>query len=152
MCKHCWGDTESEHHKDWIRGGVDADHGEAEVNYKPKKKKPGASKKKYPGCPGNEGKAHVYVWTTEKNEEDLFFRYYGFYRSEYKICAGCGHKDASRLSEKYLARKEKMFRKEPRKRYFRYYAWEYSDEEYQAYRRKHISMYGWTKAALGEYW
>lgn len=45
MCKHCWGD-EPLHHKDYIRGGVDPEDFEKEVNYRPKKKKKNCKRSK----------------------------------------------------------------------------------------------------------
>lgn len=165
MCSHCW-DEGGPHHKDFIRGAVEPDDFEKEVNYKPKaKKSKSVSKRNYPGCPGNEGKAHVYVWTTEYEVKDFFYDYYGFYKNQSRICAGCGKKNGSKPSDPYMRRKNRewdkryggeynMERGKPLSRYrrgpsFSWWSWESYDEEFTTKRREYIKRYGWTHYIYG---
>jgi len=162
MCKHCWDDTETDHHKDFIRGGVPIDDFEKEVNYQKniKKKNKKTREKSRPGCPGNEYKAHVYVWTTEYESNDFFSDYYGFPRTQHRICAGCGKSNGSKPSDEYMKIKERKWAKlaipekgipVSRWRYrsrhslvtFKYWSWEYDDEDYRKARREFIDLHGW---------
>lgn len=63
------------------------------------------------GCPANDNKSHVWVWTTEREPTDLFFKHFGFHKKESKVCCGCGKVDKTRETETYLRRKERVYRK-----------------------------------------
>lgn len=142
MCKHCWDWNEGVHHKDWVRGYEEPEDFEKEVNYKPKKKDKAGPKKK-PGCPGNEGKSHVYVYTTEYNIEDLFFLYFGFHKTEKRICAGCGKSGyKTRVTERY----RKKFKSTNR--------WggaESRHEGYREFRRRWLVQRGYTNEWYGNW-
>lgn len=103
MCKHCWDDTESVHHKDFIRGWSDDGFDET-----PHKKKSKGKPKKKRGCPENNYKEHVYVWVPAPRiydwldgVDDDFFKRRGFYRSEVEVCCGCGNRRRSRYTEEF---------------------------------------------------
>lgn len=101
MCKHCWDDEPGEHHKDFIRGGVkieDFDDEPMRERTAGKSRRKARVRKTPSGCPGNDFKAHVYIWTTEQNEEDSFFKFYGYHRFEKKVCCGCEKKTYGRRS------------------------------------------------------
>ena len=166
MCKHCWDDTETDHHKDFIRGGVPIDDFEKEVNYQKNIKKKNKKSKTRPGCPGNEYKAHIYVWTTETAFRDFFYDYYGFSKTQHRVCVGCGKHNGSKPSDEYLKVKERRWAKlatpengvpVSRWRYrrnrhlvvFKYWSWENYDEDYRKARREYIDRNGWPSYLYG---
>jgi len=63
------------------------------------------------GCEANNNKAHVWVWTTEKEITDIFFKHFGFHKKESRVCCGCGKVDKTRETEEYMKRKERAWRK-----------------------------------------
>lgn len=63
----------------------DGGHEEAPHRKKKGKKRP----PKKSGCPGNDGRAHIYVWTTETAYDDWWTRHWGLGRYEYYVCCGC---------------------------------------------------------------
>lgn len=163
MCDCC----SSKSHKDFIRGGVEADDFDKEVNYQTRIKGRGfkgrKKEKTRPGCPENNYGPHIYVWTTEFEEEDLFFKHYGYHKREREFCAGCGkRRHGSRVTERYeKVRKrkyEKMYgdgtnvprgtprprRRGDRKPTYKYWSWEKYDEAFvtkvEAHNAKH---HGW---------
>ena len=143
MCSGCYSDPAWDEIHYRRQGAVGVEDFYKEVNYTKKSKKKNV--KKYPGCPGNEGKAHIYVWTTEFNGKSLFFDFYGFHKFEKKICAGCGHKDRSRRTEEYNRRNEKVFAKrEPRRHSsIRWFSFEDYDDEYREKRSAYTKRWGW---------
>jgi hypothetical protein len=68
------------------------------------------------GCPGNDGKAHVYVWTSENEETGTyrspwsdriiksFYAKHGYHRMEAKTCVGCGKVAKKRYTEEFQKR------------------------------------------------
>lgn len=101
------------------------------------------------GCPANDFKGHVWVWTSEREVTDIFFKHFGFHKRESRICCGCGKVSKTRESEEYMRRKEHAWRKrtggefnvkrgEPVSRYRRWgrsfyaFSWEMDDPEYKA--------------------
>ena len=152
MCKHCW-DEGGPHHKDFIRGGVDPEDFEKEVNYHPKQKK-SKKAKKYPGCPGNDKGPHIYVWTTEHNKSTLFLDYFGFHRYEQKVCCGCGHMDRRRKTPEYEERNAKEKDKAVRRgeRVWKYWSFEDFDEGYREKRSRYIRQRGWDDYVYGWPW
>jgi len=146
---HGWDKGEKPNHADFIHGGVPIEDFDEDVRIgHPKRRKKKVKRKNYPGCPANNRKGHVWVWTEEfERENTLCYRYFGFHEYERKVCCGCGHRDASRRSEAYRARKEKMWAKY-RRSYSRYrwWTWESYDEGYQAYRKDYIAKHGFTNA------
>lgn len=117
-------------HRDFTQGAVGIEDFDDTIKHVKKAAPKKPVKKK--GCPGNDFNAHVYVWAKEARDapwlgEDTFFKFYGFYKYEYKICAGCGRRDKCRLSEEYT----KRFKREGK------YAYEEKkDPEFQAYERE----------------
>lgn len=91
-------------HKQFTQGGVGLDDFVDTIKHV-KKADPKKHVKKR-GCPGNDYKAHVYVWVPEvdtspwKSDRE-FFDFYGFHKYEYKICAGCEKRTNFRLTEEY---------------------------------------------------
>lgn len=154
MCKHCWDGYNFPNHSDFIRGGVEASDFDDEVRYRRPNsgRRYGRSPKRRRdtrGCPANEGKGHVYVWTSEREVTDIFFKHFGFHKKESKVCAGCGVVSKTRETEEYMKRKERAWRKrtggefnirrgEPVSRYRRWgntfwgFNWEMLDPEYKA--------------------
>lgn len=112
MCWDCNNNKGGDPYKNYRRGGVDPEDFEKEVNYRPKKKTP-KPKKKHFGCPKNDGKAHVYVWTTEFEETGMyspwwmtervpsFYKEHGFHQYERLICVGCGQQKKMRYTEEF---------------------------------------------------
>jgi hypothetical protein len=137
---HGWSD-EPDTHADFIHGGVDIDDFDDVIRHRKKAKK--VRPKKKPGCPGNEGKAHIYVWTTEFNFEDCFFKFFGFHKYEKKFCAGCNKKAyATRKTEQYI----KKFNDSTR--------WgspEYRHEGYKEYVTRWRVQRGWTRELYGNF-
>lgn len=150
MCKHCWGDDRSVHHKDWIRGWADDGYEETRHRASAKSK----TKKKYPGCPGNDRGPHVYVWTTEKNHDSLFFDFYGFHKYEKMVCAGCGNVNKIATTEEYRKRNDKFKERRVRRgeRVWKWIAFEDYDEEYREKRRRYISRNGYTNYLYSTLW
>jgi hypothetical protein len=76
-------------------------------------KKKRSKKPKKVGCPGNEGKGHVYVWTTEfeptgwqfswagNKKYPSFHAKNGYHRMERKVCAGCNKGGGYRYTDMY---------------------------------------------------
>lgn len=173
MCWDCWGNKGGDPYKIFTQGGVDVEDFEEEFRHTPsrKYKKKNKRKKAKPGCVGNDGKAHVYVWTTERNVEDLFFRFYGFHKYEKKVCIGCGRRDGTQLTERYIKIKDRRYNKltkggefnvkrgEPVPRGWRYrpnrfpsyglYSWETYDEDYKSYRAAYIKEHGYNERVHG---
>lgn len=130
-------------YRDFKDGAVDEEYGEVEVNYTPRRKNKKVHKKK-PGCPANEGKSHIYIYTTEFNMEDVFFKYYGFHKWEHSVCCGCGKKARkSRKTERY----EKKFGNKMRQH--RWTDAEYEDEGYAEFRKKWVVQRGCTPELYG---
>lgn len=169
MCWDCNYNDKGDPYKNFTRGGVEVSDFEDEIPYRhPPRKSKKKGNKKYPGCEGNDGKAHVYVWTSETMPTDyLFYRYFGFHRTEWKICVGCGKRNGTRKTEQYEARKEREYNKrykpvikrgEPVSRRYRrggyvpsskYYQWEQHNEGYVAYRKEYIKKYGFNSKVWG---
>ena len=155
MCKSCYSDPAWDEIRYRRQGMVDVDDFDEEPRYrKPgtgtrwayKKKKARGAKR---GCPENNGKGHVWVWTSEREVTDIFYKHFGFHKKESKICCGCGYRAKSRETEEYMRRKERAWRKltggefdvprgEPIERYrwrgkrFWAFEWEMDDPAYKA--------------------
>ncbi|SRR6266540_2350361 len=90
---HGWSD-EPDKHADAVRGGVEISDFDDEVKRAPSKKTKPKPKR---GCPGNDFKAHVYVWQTETRYHSKWSPQ-GFmvqdktrpYTVDLNICCGCG--------------------------------------------------------------
>lgn len=81
----------------------------------PRRKASGKKKarSKRAGCPGNEGKAHVYVWTSEGEYTGMvrnpytgkvyesFYKKNGYFQYERKTCVGCGKVAKTRNTEQF---------------------------------------------------
>lgn len=106
LCRMAPAEVERQYRR---QGAVDENDFE-EVNYHPKKKdKPPRVR----GCPGNDHKEHVYIWTTELEptgwytvswSEDIkptFHERHGFYRQEARVCVGCGRVSKRRYTEEF---------------------------------------------------
>lgn len=75
------------------------DHGDGYIETPHKKKSKGKPRKKAKGCPGNDGKAHVYIWVLAAYADEFlptpwwekYFRLTDSYYYEYerKVCCGC---------------------------------------------------------------
>ena len=107
---HGWS-REPDTHADFQHNGVDVDDFFIDM---PHRKKSTKKSKRFRGCPANDGKAHVYVWTTESTNdwtrmyEKEFFDKRGFHRREFKVCCGCGKQNKFRYTEqmqKLISRK-----------------------------------------------
>lgn len=165
MCKACtyW-------KKEWAKvqdvrdGAIEPDDFEKEVNYQKRLKKKNKRTRSYPGCPGNDGNAHVYIWTTETETPSFFEDYYGFPRRQRRVCAGCGKYSSSKLSDEYMAAKIRRWNKLPDVekgvpipwRYnrrgmirFAYWSWENDDADYMAARSDYIDQHGWSDYVWG---
>lgn len=168
MCSSCKMDP-SEMKVFYARqGAVEIEDFDDEVRFRP----PGKgysynrrTKKARPpkGCPANNGKAHVWVWTSEYEETDIFYKHFGFHKKETKVCCGCLLKTKVRETERYMKRKERAWfkkngaeftvkRGEPVSRYGRYrgerfwsFMWEMDDpayaEKYNAWREEQRRIY-----------
>ena len=154
MCSSCKMDPAWERVFRQRQGAVDISDFDEEVKYR----KPGRGygysrnrkrRKTKNGCPANEGKSHVWVWTSEHEVTDIFFKHFGFHKKESKVCCGCYKIDKTRESEEYMRRKERALRKltggefdvkrgEPVQRYrwrgmtFWSFRWEDEDPIYRA--------------------
>lgn len=139
---HGWSD-EPDTHADFIHGGVPVeDFADEPVRWKKKSKR--ETPKKKPGCPGNDGGPHIYIWTTEKNFEDLFYKFFGFHKREFRYCAGCGKnaKRGSRYTEKYVNKFKPAGR------------WSSPENDhagYSEYRRKWRIQRGFTREFYGNW-
>lgn len=113
-CDYCMGRN--------IRREFRQDHGSDGFEQAPHKKaaKP-KKRKRLPGCAGNDGNAHIYVWTTEYEEtgmvwrerwdreiqgyrrvkEESYHQQHGFHMEERKVCIGCGKRAGRRYTEKF---------------------------------------------------
>ncbi len=156
-CSCCW-DPQGPKHKDFIRGGVD--EGDFEPDYRPvslkkkTKKKRARSETRMP-CLASEDGRHVYIWVGYNpefsywgNYDKTFYKHFGYYRREQKVCCGCGvSKGFIRETERYLKIKERKWveitggefavkRGEPVSRRGRYgrsfysFTWENEDPDY----------------------
>lgn len=164
MCKACKMDPSDMARYRTRQGALDVEDFEKEVNYRPSAKAKKTKGKTRPGCPGNEYGPHVYVWTSEREMDSLFYRYFGWHKYQSHICAGCGKKDRSKYSDKYEARKKKEWDKryavsvkrgEPvgrgrgRGPYYRYWEWESYHEGFRAYRKDYLTQKGFTNLVYG---
>jgi hypothetical protein len=82
-----------------IRRDFRHSHDGPEVIRHRKKKNKKAYKRK--GCPGNNGGAHVYVWTTETAWDDWWSKWNFEDKYEYHVCCGC----KARKRAPYMRRK-----------------------------------------------
>ena len=167
MCWDCYDNRKGDPYKIFTQGGVEISDFEDEIPYRhPKRKSKKKSRKAVPGCEGNDGKAHIYVWTSETMPTDyLFYRYFGFHRSEWRVCVGCGKRNGTRNSEKYETRKEREYNKRYKpviergapvsrrgRRYFpslKYYNWEGDHDGYASYRKEYIKKHGYNSKVWG---
>lgn len=180
MCRDCYSDPAWDEIHYRRQGAVDVDDFYKEVNYQTRMKGRGWSrggshkqngKPRKRGCPANNNKAHVYVWTTENNIEDLFFRFYGFHKWEKEFCCGCDNRRGRRLTERYLNIKDRKYKKltngaefnvkrgEPVAQSWRFrrniipsysmFEWETNDEEYMEYRKDYIKKNGYNSYVHG---
>lgn len=175
MCWDCGDNPKGDPYKIFRQGGVPVEDFEEEIRYRhaPNKKKKAKSPRAQAnrGCQMNDGKEHIYVWTTERNIEDLFFRFYKFHKWESEYCCGCGMRRGSRLTERYLKVKDRKFKKltngaefnvkrgEPvpmRWRFRRsvipsysHFSWEDRDEDYMTYRAEYIKQNGYNDYVHG---
>lgn len=164
MCKACKMDPSEVQKMQQRQGAVEPEDFYEEVNYQQRLKKKNKRVRNYPGCPGNDGKAHVYVWTTETVPTTLFEDYYGFPKYQRHVCAGCGKAKGYKLSDEYMKVKERKWAKlpecekgRPMSRWrrqsgmvrFNYWSWEDDDTAYQAYRREYIDRHGFTDYVWG---
>lgn len=154
MCRCCKMDPSEDARYRLRQGEIPIEDFDEEVRYRRPSRGRGYSynkkRKREPrGCPANNNKAHVWVWTTEKEITDIFFNYFGFHKRETKVCCGCGKVSKTRETEEYMRRKERAWRKrtggefnvkrgEPVSRYSRYrgksfwsFSWEMEDPKYQ---------------------
>lgn len=156
MCWDCNNNPKGDPHKNYVRGGVEIDDFDKEVNYQTRLKGRSGNlrykkEKPRPGCPENNYGPHVYVWTTEFEEEDLFSKHYGYHKREREFCAGCGkNRYRSRVTERYEKVRKRKYEKmygdgtnvprgtpRPRRRAdykptYKYWAWEKYDEAFVA--------------------
>lgn len=116
MCKGCWSDPGWDEIRYKRQGAVEVSDFDDEIKYR----KPGKGyaygrnrkrTKSDRGCPANEGKAHVWVWTSEREPTDIFFKHFGFHKKVSKVCAGCYAVSKTRESDEYMRRKERAWRK-----------------------------------------
>lgn len=159
MCWDCYNDG-IDPYKEFRQGGVSIEDFDEEIKYRhPKnKKKSRAVKKTRAGCPETDYSAHVYVWTTEREVENLFFKFYGYHARESEICVGCGKKRKSRHTEKYEKRKAREWKKVygdefsvkrgevvPRAAYgpsYRWWHWESRDQKFREFREEYARTHG----------
>lgn len=169
MCKGCKMDPREMAKFRERQGAVDVDDFYKEVNYQTRMKGRGgmtwgrASKrrKNKAGCPSNNYGPHIYVWTTEGQEDNFFSDYYGFFKYEYETCCGCGKTRKSRKSEQYEKVKARkwakkygdeysMKRGEPVGRFasgrtrYSWWNWESYDEDYMEARQEYFNRRGFT--------
>lgn len=182
MCKACKMDPKDERVREFRMGAVEPEDFEIEFNYQTRTKgKSGrrwrtsgnAKTKTRPGCPENEFKAHIYVWTTEYEDDNFFSDYYGFHKNQTQICCGCGKGNKVKRSDEYEKIKARKFRKlfgdgtqvprgEPighwvnslphgytRIPSYNYWSWESYDKDYMAARRDYMARHGFPKYLWG---
>ena len=180
MCWDCYANKGGDPYKDFRRGKVEVSDFDDEFRYVKaggktqfewsNKATRRARQKPKPraGCPENNMKAHLYVWTTElESEKTIFFRYYGFHKYQREVCCGCGKRRKTEFSERYIKRKDRAWEKldnpfpkgEPVSRYYRwrgtkysYFVWESYDEDYMAFRRAEIDRLGSLNADIDGRW
>lgn len=117
MCKKCYSDPAWDEIRYRRQGMVDIEDFDEEPRYhKVNRGRKWAYSKKRPrgpkrGCSGNEGKGHVWVWTSESEPTDIFYKHFGFHKKESKVCCGCGIIAKSRETEEYMRRKERAWTK-----------------------------------------
>lgn len=143
MCYDCWGYSD-DLRRDFRAGKVEIYDFKEEVNYQKRlRKRDRKPRKRYPGCPGNNGGSHVYVYTTEGNYDDLFYRYFGFHKIERSMCCGCRKpKGKTRVTAKY----EKKFKSTN--------TWaspERKIEAYREFRNRWLVQRGYTPEWYGNY-
>lgn len=167
MCRCCKMDPRDVAIMRLRQGAIPIEDFDEEVTYRhPKRRKKKEKVKTRPGCPANEFKAHVYVWTTETEYRDFFYDYFGFPKGQSKVCVGCGKRNGSKPSDEYMRRKEREWAKlatpekgvpVPRWRYrsgrryvaFNWWSWENNDEDYRKARKEYIDRNGWPKYMYG---
>lgn len=174
MCWDCNDNQGGDPYKIFTQGGVSVDDFYTEFNYQTRLKGRGWSrggshkikaKKSRPGCPGNDYKAHVYVWTSETQDASIFSDYFGFHKYQSNVCAGCGKKNGFKISDEYMKIKERKWAKlatpekgVPVSRWswknrpyisFRYWTWENYDEGYAEARKKYLVQRGYTSYYYG---
>lgn len=165
MCWDCYANKGGDPYKDFRRGKVEIEDFDDEMPYRKaphgkafewsNKATRRARINKRPGCPENDMKAHLYVWTTElESEKTLFFRYFGFHKYQREVCCGCGKHRKTENTERYIKRKDRAWEKmndlfakgEPVPRWGRwggvkysYFTWENYNEEWWAFRKEEIA-------------
>lgn len=164
MCWDCNNNDKGDPYKNFRRGGVEVEDFDDEPRYRKvthgtafewnNKAVRRARMKSRPGCPENNMKAHLYVWTTElESEKTLFFRFFGFHKYEREVCCGCDKVRGTRNSERYIKRKDRAWEKiesmpkgEPVPRRYRwrgisysYFSWENYNDEYMAFRKEELA-------------
>jgi len=128
-CDCSWCDTRK--YKEFVQGGA----GDGYEDTKHKKSAKNKKRKKVPGCPGNDGKKHLYVWTTEGDHwltDRLFYQIFGYHKYEFSVCCGCGKRRGSRRTERYM-----------KKARSKWDSWENRDERYRAEKQRLYAKYGW---------
>lgn len=94
-----WGDGgDKAHYHDLRRGAMDDALWEEDELVSHRKVKTSQSKRK--GCPGNDGKGHVYVWIpyrvwAEHRYGPDRWAWWNLSKSEIKVCCGCWKKPKS---------------------------------------------------------
>lgn len=170
MCWDCNDNPKGDPYKNYIRGGVEIDDFEKEVNYQTRLKGRSGYRRKFkkektrPGCPENNFGPHIYVWTSEfiSDDRDFFFRVFGWHKWEEKVCAGCEKTGRpSRLTERYAKVKERKYtkmygdgtnvprgaavsrygRRNNRKANFTYWCWEDYDEKFIAAKEEYLKRH-----------
>lgn len=173
MCWDCNYNTKGDPYKTFRRGGVEPEDFEVEFDYQTRiGKKHKEKKRTRAGCPENNNGPHIYVYTTEFNDDNLFYEHFGFHIYERKHCAGCGKFGAvTRKTERYEKEKEKRYRKAygdefgvprgrpisrrrhpGRKPAYGWWRWEHEDEGYLKAREAYVSLSGWTSYLHSSRW
>lgn len=161
MCWDCYNHDKGDPYKNFRRGGVDISDFDDEIKHKSKSRKKNKAKSPKPGCEGNDGGSHIYIWTYECNQPSAFSDFYGFEKYEFKVCVGCKKfapnrykSPNNRRTERYNKIAEKKYRKiygdeftvtkginSPRSLSFknskpsmRHFSWEKHDEDFMAFR------------------
>lgn len=179
MCWDC-NNYKVDPYKQFRQGGVEVEDFDDEIRYRKvphkarfewnnravrrAKQKP----KTRAGCPENNYKAHLYVWTTElESEKTLFFRYFGFHKYQREVCCGCGKRRNTENTERYIKRKDRAWEKlnelfekgQPVPRWGRwggvkysYFTWENDNDEYMAFRKEEIAKVGALNADIDGRW
>lgn len=174
MCWDCYDNKGGDPYKDFRHGKVEIEDFDDEIPYRHTKRRTVKKKnreawkiQRRPGCPENDYKPHVYVWTQEnESEQAIFFRFFGFHRSQTEVCCGCGKEGKSKYSDRYQRRKDREWEKlndmpkgQPVSRYryrggyttYSSFRWEEEFEEYREFRSAEIKRVGWHNAYTGRY-